>query len=535
MGTSTKTVPTTSSTTQSVQIPAYLQQAGQSAVDKATAISNTPYTPYTGQLVAPLSDNQNSAVKGAANSTGVGSGALGVADSALGAAGTTAANDTGAGSGALAGAQALYNTTGSQALNSQNAGQDNAAKDSVLSDIAGVGAINSSGAGQSDLDAARAYTAGSTAPITGSDIAGYFNPYVQQALDPVIANLNTTAAQNKNAIDTKAAMSGSFGGARSGLEEAQNQKDLLTQIAGVTGTGYLNAYNNAEQMATDALNRKAAAANTSNATAAGANTAANDAVSRLIQAAGAQGSAGTTASDLATQAQNRTSQAGADQVSLANAQSQLSTDDVNRLLSLVTPSNQTATTESSVTNDALNRLLTTGALEQTEGQNVDNANYQQFQNQQNWSVQQLNALLAAAGGVPYGTNTNATTNQQTIVQSPSILGQIIGGIGSAAGAFAASNEDWKQDFAAVDGEDILARLRRLDVETYTYKPEVRELIGDDGRRRVGPMAQDWAREFGGNPNIIPMPEIVGALVGAVQALERRTAPNSNDNEGALVA
>lgn len=534
MGSSTKVVPTTSNTQQSVQLPAYLQQAGQTAVDKATAISNTPYTPYSGQLVAPMQSNQTSAITQAAGDTTVGQDQTNLADTALGAAGATAAAGTNAGVGALGNASTLYNTAGSQAMDTVNAGADSSSNDALLASLAGGSAATTTDAGQSDLDTARAYNADSVAPITSSQISSYMNPYVQMALDPQITALQKQAAINQNASNEKAAMSGSFGGARTGVQNAENENDLLTQISAATGTGYQNAYNTALSAAEDAANRYGTAANTSLSTAAGANTAANDAVSRLTSAAGAEGAAGTTASDLATAAQNRLTSAGQSQVQLGQAQSQLSTDDLNRILSLVAPANQTSTTENANADDSLNRLLTTGSVQQTTAQNQDNANYQQFQNQINWPVQQLDALLAAAGGVPYGTNTTSNTQGTQVVQSPSILGQLIGGAATVGGAAIASNRDWKEDFGSVDDEDILDKFRRMPVETYRYREDVRDAIGDDGRRRVGPMAQDFGREFGGDGKVIPMPSLVGALVSAVRALDKRTA-NSNDSEGALRA
>ncbi len=533
MGSSTKVIPTTTTQNQTVELPQYLQDAGKAAVSKATQISNTPFQQYNGELVAGLSDNQNAAVSKAGQDVNAGQGSLGVAKGALGAAGNVAAGSVGAGTGALNGAATMFGQQGSDALGSTNTGKASGDLDASLAALAGGSATNNQNAGASDLDAARSYNASSAAPITSSQIQSYFNPYVQMALDPQIAALQKQAGITQAGLQSKAAMSGSFGGSRGAIQETQNGANLLQQIAQTTGAGYNDAYDKAlaaAQAQQGAYNR---AANTSLGVSGQANTNASSALDRLTSAATSAGEAGKTQSQLATDAQNRLSSAGNNMVNLGTAQSNLSTADVNRLLSLINPANATATEESQLSNDSLNRLLTTGNLAQTQKQNEANAAYQQFQNQYvNWPQQQLNALLAAAGGVPYGTTTNATTNGQTILQQPSTLGQIIGAGASIAGAFAGSARDAKENFEAVDDEDILKRFRNIPVDEYDYKPAAQRLLGDDGSRKIGPMADDWAREFGGNPNMIPMPQIVGALVSAVKALDARTA-NDEDDEDVL--
>ncbi len=532
MGSSTKVVPTTSNTQQTVEIPDYLKKAGQAAVDKATTMSTTPFQKYTGELVAPLTANQNSAVGLAANSGNVGQGAMNIANGALGAAAGTAAAGSGAGQGALSNAGNLFGQQADNASNSVNAGKSSGDLAAALAHIGGTSAVGSQGAGASDLAAARDYNSASAGPITGDMINSYMNPFVKQALDPVLAQLQKTAGMNQANLASKAALGGSFGGSRYGLQSAQLSSDALNQIASTTGQGYLDAFNNAQTQAAQELARKQQAAQTSLATASGANTEANDTLSRLTQASGAAGAAGTTQSDLATAAGNRLSTAGTNQIALGDAASRLSTEDLNRFLSLISPANQSATTQSQLTNDQLNRLLTTGNLEQTQQQNQDNANYQLFQNEVNWPKEQLNALLAAAGGVPYGTSSTSNTQGTQVVQSPSMLGQLIGAGAAVAGAM--SDRDAKEDFGHVDDEEVLARIARMPVETYRYRKGVREKIGDDGSLKIGPMAQDWNREFSGDPEgkIIPMPQILGALVSAVKALDKRT---KNDNEGAVAA
>jgi hypothetical protein len=72
---------------------------------------------------------------------------------------------------------------------------------------------------------------------------------------------------------------------------------------------------------------------------------------------------------------------------------------------------------------------------------------------------------------------------------------------------------------AIDGEDILSRIRRLPISTWRYTAQ------GGGIRHIGPMAQDWDRAFGlsGDSLTINSGDFDGVNLAAVQALERRTA------------
>jgi hypothetical protein len=82
-----------------------------------------------------------------------------------------------------------------------------------------------------------------------------------------------------------------------------------------------------------------------------------------------------------------------------------------------------------------------------------------------------------------------------------------------------SDRNRKEDFLAVDGEDLLARLRTVPVTTWRYRDEADRTV-----RHMGPMAQDWARAFGfsRDATTINMSDFDGVNLAAVQALERRS-------------
>jgi trimeric autotransporter adhesin len=84
---------------------------------------------------------------------------------------------------------------------------------------------------------------------------------------------------------------------------------------------------------------------------------------------------------------------------------------------------------------------------------------------------------------------------------------------------AISDRNRKENFAEVDGEDILLRLRGVPVSSWNYIAEGRLV------RHIGPMAQDWHAAFRLNddPLMINQGDFDGVNLAAIQALERRTA------------
>jgi autotransporter adhesin len=114
--------------------------------------------------------------------------------------------------------------------------------------------------------------------------------------------------------------------------------------------------------------------------------------------------------------------------------------------------------------------------------------------------------VRAAGGTRLFTNATMTTGVQ------------LSAGGSSWGVI--SDRTRKQDFAPVDGEDLLLRLRGVPVTTWRYRDEE-----DRSTLHIGPMAQDWHRAFGftRDDGVINMSDFDGVNLAAVKALEARTA------------
>nr|WP_228530783.1 MULTISPECIES: tail fiber domain-containing protein [Myxococcaceae] len=112
--------------------------------------------------------------------------------------------------------------------------------------------------------------------------------------------------------------------------------------------------------------------------------------------------------------------------------------------------------------------------------------------------------IRAAGGVRLFTNSGLTTG---VSLNPG---------GSSWNVL--SDRNAKTAFQPVDGEQVLAKLSKIPLQTWVYKAEEQQ------PRHVGPMAQDFHAAFGLglNDRTINSLDIDGINMVAIQALEKRT-------------
>lgn len=84
------------------------------------------------------------------------------------------------------------------------------------------------------------YTPGS---YTDTGVAQkYMNPYLQTALNPQIEEARRQAAITNLQNKTAATKAGAYGGSRQALMESEAQRNLLQNLANITGQGYQKAY-----------------------------------------------------------------------------------------------------------------------------------------------------------------------------------------------------------------------------------------------------------------------------------------------------
>jgi hypothetical protein len=84
-----------------------------------------------------------------------------------------------------------------------------------------------------------------TSSFDASQATAYMNPYLQTALQPQLeeARRQSQITQQQNAA--KMTQAGAFGGSRQAILDAETQRNLGTNLAGITGQGYNTAYGNA--------------------------------------------------------------------------------------------------------------------------------------------------------------------------------------------------------------------------------------------------------------------------------------------------
>lgn len=99
---------------------------------------------------------------------------------------------------------------------------------------------------------AQNYIAQGAAPITGGEInqniANWFNPFVEQALQPTLRGIRSQAEGLGSDIRSQASNAGAFGGSRQALAEAELNKNVLQQLSDTIAQGFNTGFNNAAQL-----------------------------------------------------------------------------------------------------------------------------------------------------------------------------------------------------------------------------------------------------------------------------------------------
>ena len=90
-----------------------------------------------------------------------------------------------------------------------------------------------------------AFTPGS---FTDTGIASqYMNPYLTQALQPQIDEARRQSDIQRVQDAGRLTQAGAFGGSRQAIMDSENRRNLLQNLAGITGTGYATAFDKAQQ------------------------------------------------------------------------------------------------------------------------------------------------------------------------------------------------------------------------------------------------------------------------------------------------
>jgi hypothetical protein len=86
------------------------------------------------------------------------------------------------------------------------------------------------------------------APGQSQGIASqYMNPYLQNVLDPQLAELRRQNDITNMSGNAKMAQAGAFGGGRQAILNAENNRNLMQEMNKTVGQGYANAYDKGQQ------------------------------------------------------------------------------------------------------------------------------------------------------------------------------------------------------------------------------------------------------------------------------------------------
>jgi hypothetical protein len=92
----------------------------------------------------------------------------------------------------------------------------------------------------------------------------YMNPYLQGSLDPQIAAARREAEITNMQNKARLTQAGGYGGSRQAIMESEGQRNLLQNLAGITGAGYNRAYDNAQAQFNAEQGRQQTAQNAAN-------------------------------------------------------------------------------------------------------------------------------------------------------------------------------------------------------------------------------------------------------------------------------
>lgn len=95
--------------------------------------------------------------------------------------------------------------------------------------------------------------------FTAEQAQAYMNPYLQAALDPQIAEARRQAEIDRINTAGRLTRAGAYGGSRQAVMESEGLRNLASNLANITGTGYMSAYDRAMQQFNTEEDRRRAA------------------------------------------------------------------------------------------------------------------------------------------------------------------------------------------------------------------------------------------------------------------------------------
>jgi hypothetical protein len=411
----------------------------ENILPRGVAIADQDYTPYTGEMVAGMSDLQNQALAGYGNLNMGGQ----TYDQAIGVQqGLTGFNPADMAAAQLGGAQTMQ----------------------------GAGAVNAAMApGQIDVN-----------QLATTNFDQYMSPYTQNVINRSLQTLGGAQEQALNTMGAQATAAGAFGGSRQGVAEAATReaygKQAADLIAGLQEKAYTQALQSGQfdignvQQARGMQSGQQMTANTLGQQAREAAAARDQAARSGNMAAANQFAIQQAQFEQAANAANYQGQFGAADIQgrAANAMGALAGDRLQSEMS------------------GLGAQMAAGdqvrALEQAQLQ----SDYAAFEQEQAYPLTQLNALLAAGAGVPQGLGTVTSRDPFGGLSAVGSLLSGAGAVGQGGGfgaVFGGSDIRLKENITPVGSQ--------AGVNFYTWDwNEAGENVAYEGQPRFGVMAQE---------------------------------------------
>ena len=389
----------TQSTSSYSPTPAMMQNY-MDVVGLAKQAAATPYTPYGGQLVAPLSPTQEAGISNVNDA--VGTALPGIYQGMQNV------------QGGLGAAMPYYNAATGSLQGGFNAAMP-------LQQQAQYGYQNALNVAQPYQNIATNLSLGSAGAITPQQytpeaIQQYMSPYMNDVVNATMAQMQNQQAQQRSALQGNAISQGAFGGDRAGIAQAElaNQQNLSAgqTLQNLLQGGYLNAQNLFGQQ------------QGVNLAAQQANRAAQAAAAGQLGAIGQQGYGQQlgTAQQQAALGQQLFGQglsAAQQQAALGQGLYGMGLGSGQALAGLGTQA-QTAALQGA------QAQLAAGAQQQAYQQALNSALQGQFQQQQAYPFQSTQYLANIIEGIGAGTGGTSTATQP----GPNVASQIFGGLGA---------------------------------------------------------------------------------------------------------
>jgi hypothetical protein len=102
---------------------------------------------------------------------------------------------------------------------------------------------------------------GAYTPASGNVVQQYMTPYLEAALQPQYDAATRQALIAQQALQSQYGKAGAYGGSRQAVADAELARGALDRMAGITGTGYQTAFEQAQQQFNEEQRRQMDAAN----------------------------------------------------------------------------------------------------------------------------------------------------------------------------------------------------------------------------------------------------------------------------------